>query len=174
MRKQREHHPGESGTGDLRITAARGAYDTCHLDGAQTLKAGDYVLQDDAVPTLAEPLPIALVAEAATPGNAYTLVLADDFGSGYQSARWGDAYNGSTEWNGAFDWSVDDVAIRDEVTSTRHEDGSWTSGSSSGVTAGQTITYGIVEFDARVEQAQGTQAAILMCRSRLPGRGTAR
>jgi beta-glucanase (GH16 family) len=157
--------PEGSGLGDFRVTAASGAFDTFHLDGVQSLAASDYVFRDDAIPTPAEQLPPAPVADTVAPESDYTLVQADDFSYGYQTAKWGDAYNGGTYWNGAFDWSAEDVAVRDgelQVTSTHHADGSWTSGGFSSFKAGQTITYGIVEFDARVEQAQGTQAAILM------------
>ncbi len=48
------------------------------------------------------------------------------------------------------------------MTSTHHADGHWTAGGFSSFKAGQTITYGTVEFDARMEEAQGTQCAILM------------
>ena len=98
-------------------------------------------------------------------GNAFKVVLADDVSAGYQTSNWGNAYNGGTYWNGAFDWSANDVAVRSgemQVTDTRHADGSWTAGGFNSMKAGQSITYGTVEFDARVEQAQGTQAAILM------------
>ncbi|MDN3564822.1 family 16 glycosylhydrolase, partial [Paeniroseomonas aquatica] len=98
-------------------------------------------------------------------GNTYKVVLADDFSNGYQTSNWGYAYNGGTYWNGAFDWSSSDVNVRNnemQVTDTRHADGSWTAGGFNSMKAGQSITYGTVEFDARVEQAQGTQAAILM------------
>src|SRR3954469_20450242 len=98
-------------------------------------------------------------------GNTYRVVLADDFSAGYQAANWGNAFNGGTYWNGAFTWSSADVAVRSgemQVTDTRHADGSWTAGGFNSFLAGQTITYGTVEFDARVEAAQGTQAAILM------------
>ena len=98
-------------------------------------------------------------------GNSYKVVLADDFSTGYQTANWGYAFNGGTYWNGAFTWSSSDVAVRNgemQVTDTRQANGSWTAGGFSSFKAGQTITYGTVEFDARVEAAQGTQAAILM------------
>jgi hypothetical protein len=100
-----------------------------------------------------------------TSGNNYKVVLADDFSAGYKAANWGSAFNGGTYWNGAFSWSSADVAVRSgemQVTDTRHADGSWTAGGFSSFKAGNTITYGTVEFDARVEAAQGTQAAILM------------
>ncbi|RYI24043.1 MAG: glycosyl hydrolase family protein, partial [Acetobacteraceae bacterium] len=98
-------------------------------------------------------------------GNTYKVVLSDDFSNGYQTSNWGSAYNGGSYWNGAFTWSSNDVNVRNgemQVTDTRHSDGSWTAGGFSSLKAGLTITYGTVEFDARVEQAQGTQAAILM------------
>jgi hypothetical protein len=98
-------------------------------------------------------------------GNTYRVVLSDDFSNGYQTSKWGPAFNGGTYWNGAFSWSSADVGVSNgelQVTDTRHADGSWTAGGFSSFKAGNTITYGTVEFDARVEQAQGTQAAILM------------
>jgi hypothetical protein len=102
---------------------------------------------------------------ADTSGNTYRVVLSDDFSNGYQTSKWGPAFGGGTYWNGAFSWSSADVGVRNgelQVTDTRHADGSWTAGGFSSFKAGNTITYGTVEFEARVEQAQGTQAAILM------------
>jgi DDE family transposase len=49
-----------------------------------------------------------------------------------------------------------------QVTNTRHADGHWTAGGFSSFKAGKTITYGRMEFDARMEEAQGTMCAILM------------
>ncbi|MFC7693942.1 family 16 glycosylhydrolase [Paeniroseomonas aquatica] len=98
-------------------------------------------------------------------GNTYKVVLADDFSAGYKASNWGYGYNGGTYWNGAFTWSSSDVNVRNgemQVTDTRQADGSWTAGGFNSMQAGQSITYGTVEFDARVEAAQGTQAAILM------------
>ncbi|MDB5373019.1 MAG: hypothetical protein JWP04_1661 [Belnapia sp.] len=98
-------------------------------------------------------------------GNGYRVVLADDFSNGYQASKWGYAFNGGTYWNGAFTWSSSDVNVRAgemQVTETRQANGSWTSGGFNSFKAGNTITYGTVEFDARVETAQGTHAAILM------------
>ena len=97
-------------------------------------------------------------------GNTYKVVLSDDFSAGYKADNWGYAYNGGTYWNGAFTWSSADVNVRSgemQVTDTRHSDGTWTAGSFNSNKTDKTITYGTIEFDARVEQAQGTQAAIL-------------
>ena len=97
-------------------------------------------------------------------GNSYKVVLSDDFSAGYKTDNWGYAYNGGTYWNGAFTWSSADVNVRNgemQVTDTRHDDGSWTAGGFNSNKSDKTITYGTIEFDARVEQAQGTQAAIL-------------
>ena len=91
-------------------------------------------------------------------GNAYKVVLADDFSAGYKASNWGYGYNGGTYWNGAFTWSSNDVAVRNgemQVTDTRHADGSWTAGGFNSMQAGQSFTYGTVEFDARVEAVQG-------------------
>ena len=91
-------------------------------------------------------------------GNSYRVVLADDFSNGYLTSNWGYAFGGGTYWNGAFDWSANDVNVRNgemQVTDTRHADGSWTAGGFSSFKADKTITYGTVEFDARVEQRPG-------------------
>ena len=98
-------------------------------------------------------------------GNHYKVVLADDFGGGYKSSNWGSAYNGGLYGNGAFRWSAGDVKVASgemQVSETRHSNGSWTAGGFNSKAAGITIKYGTVEFDARVETAQGTQAAILL------------
>jgi len=98
-----------------------------------------------------------------TPG--FRVVLSDDFSRGYAAANWGNPFHGGTYWNGAFDWSAADVAVRGgelQVTMTRHADGSWTAGGLNSFKAGKSIHYGTVEFDARVEEAQGTMTAILM------------
>ncbi|MGG5809189.1 carbohydrate-binding domain-containing protein [Falsiroseomonas sp. CW058] len=99
----------------------------------------------------------------ATP-DGYTLVLADDFSDGYSTATWGNPYHGSVYWNGAFTWNADDVAVRDgemQVTITQQDDGNWTAGGFNSFTAGHTITYGKIEFDAKVPDHQGTMTAIL-------------
>ncbi|MBD0274778.1 MAG: hypothetical protein ICV73_22970, partial [Acetobacteraceae bacterium] len=60
-----------------------------------------------------------------TTSSAFDVVLADDFSQGYKTENWGYAYDGGTYWNGAFEWSNDDVAVRDgtmQVTVTRHSD----------------------------------------------------
>ena len=105
------------------------------------------------------------VSAGSTTGPGFRVVLSDNFGAGYQTSNWGNPYGGSTYWNGAFSWSGADVAVRNgemQVTMTRHADGSWTAGGFNSFKAGKSIRYGTVEFDARVEEAQGTMAAILM------------
>ncbi len=98
-------------------------------------------------------------------GNQYRVVLADDFSNGYQTSNWGNPYGDGGYWNGAFSWNSGDVAVRNaemQVSMTRQANGSWTAGGFNSIIADKTITYGMVEFDARVEEAQGTMAAILM------------
>ncbi len=95
----------------------------------------------------------------------FTTVLQDDFNSGYNYANWGNPYNGGVYWNGAWSWNANDVAVRQnemQVTMTHQANGWWTGGGFNSMQAGHTITYGRVEFDARMEEAQGTMAAILM------------
>ena len=107
---------------------------------------------------------------ATTSDTIFTLKYADDFSSGsLDPLLWGNPFGGGTYWNGAFSWSKSDVRVADGVlvvSSTRHADGSWTAG---GVNmlhgawgAGNGITYGRVEFDARFDRGQGTGAAILL------------
>ncbi|MBL6082053.1 family 16 glycosylhydrolase [Belnapia sp. T18] len=98
-------------------------------------------------------------------GNQYKVVLADDFSAGFKHTNWGSAYDGGVYSNGAFRWSASDVKVASgemQVSETRHANGSWSAGGFNSKAAGVTITYGTVEFDARVETAQGTQVAILM------------
>jgi len=95
----------------------------------------------------------------------FEVVLSDDFSRGYRTELWGAPFHGSPYWNNGFWWDRDDVQVRDgvlEVTTRRHPDGRWTAGGFNSYLAGHTITYGRVEFDARVEQAQGTTVSILM------------
>lgn len=108
-----------------------------------------------------------LDAIAAPPGHS--VVLSDDFSNGYLHANWGDPfplpYPTGSSWNGGWFWNPADVAVRDgemQVTMTRQEDGTWTAGGFNSFRAEKGIHYGIVEFDARVEGAQGTTAALLM------------
>jgi len=97
--------------------------------------------------------------------DGYTVVLADDFSQGYLTSNWGNPFDGGVYWNGAWSWSADDVNVVNgemQVSMTRGEDGWWTGGGFNSFKAGKDITYGTVEFDARVEEAQGTMTAILM------------
>jgi len=99
------------------------------------------------------------------PEPGFTQVLADDFSQGYRTSNWGSPFDGGTYWNGAFEWNAGDVNVRDgalQVTMTEQRNGTWTAGGFNSFMAGRTITYGTVEFDARVEEAQGTMAAVLM------------
>ena len=98
-------------------------------------------------------------------GNQYRVVLSDDFSAGYNYAKWGSVYHGGSYGNGAFWWNANDVKVASgemQVSATRQSNGSWSAGGFNSKAAGITIKYGTVEFDARVEKAQGTQAAILM------------
>ena len=95
----------------------------------------------------------------------FTAVLSDNFNNGYNYDNWGHPYGGGVYWNGAWSWNSDDVAVRSnemQVTMTRQADGWWTGGGFNSMKAGNTITYGKVEFDAKMEEAQGTMCAILM------------
>lgn len=101
---------------------------------------------------------------ADTISKSFNVVLSDDFSAGYKVENWGYAFDGGTYWNGMFDWSNDDVAVRDgamQVTVTRHDDGSWTTGGFNSFKAGKTITYGRIEFDGKVEESQGTMGVFL-------------
>ncbi|SDB73107.1 Ca-dependent carbohydrate-binding module xylan-binding [Belnapia rosea] len=98
-------------------------------------------------------------------GNQYKVVLSDDFSSGYKYSNWGSVYHGGVYGNGAFWWNASDVKVTSgemQVSATRHANNSWSAGGFNSKAAGITIKYGTVEFDARVETAQGTQAAIMM------------
>ncbi len=95
--------------------------------------------------------------------DGYALVLSDDFSNGYDYGLWGAPFDGGTYWNGGFTWSAADVAVRDgemQVTMTDHG-GWWTAGGFNSFKAGNTITYGKIEFDAKVPNEQGTMTAIL-------------
>ena len=50
---------------------------------------------------------------ADTISSSFDVVLSDDFSQGYKVENWGYAFDGGTYWNGAFEWSNDDVAVRD-------------------------------------------------------------
>jgi len=100
---------------------------------------------------------------------SYTVVLNDDFSNGYLKEHWGDPF--PLPWppgpsaNGAYIWDPNDVQVRDgelQVTMTRHEDGHWSTTGFNSFRAGVAITYGKVEFDAKVEHGQGTAGGILM------------
>lgn len=116
--------------------------------------------EPDVPPPVAGPVP-------AQPGH--TVVLSDDFSQGYRPELWGDPFPlpspPGPAANGGYDWDPADVAVRDgelQVTMTRQEDGGWTAGGFNSFRAGNAIRYGTVDFDARVEHAQGTVAAFLM------------
>jgi Glycosyl hydrolases family 16/Ca-dependent carbohydrate-binding module xylan-binding len=103
----------------------------------------------------------------AQPG--YTVVLSDDFSQGYRHDYWGDPfplpYPTGPSANGGYNWNPGDVAVRDgemQITMTHQPDGTWTAGGFNSFRAGVGIQYGTVDFDARVEYAQGTTAAFLM------------
>lgn len=96
--------------------------------------------------------------------SAFDVVLADDFSQGYKTENWGQPFDGGTYWNGAWSWSGADVNVRDgvlDLTMTKQADGSWTGGGFNSFKAGKTITYGTIEFDGRVDEAQGTMGVFL-------------
>jgi Ca2+-binding RTX toxin-like protein len=96
----------------------------------------------------------------------FTLAYADDFSGGsINHDLWGNPYGGAMYGNGAFAWSHDDVAVaggRMVVSATRHADGGWTAGGINMLGAGNGVTYGRVEFDAKIDAGQGTGCAILL------------
>jgi hypothetical protein len=95
--------------------------------------------------------------------DGYRLVLEDNFSNGYDYAKWGTPFDGGVYWNGAFTWDDADVGVRNgemQVTMTNHG-GWWTAGGFNSFKAGNTITYGKIEFDAKVPNEQGTMTAIL-------------
>jgi hypothetical protein len=122
-------------------------------------------------PAPVEPPPVELGGGESSPPPAseggtegYDLVLSDDFSNGYDYGTWGAPFNGGTYWNGGFTWNADDVGVRDgemQVSMTKQADGSWTAGGFNSFKAGNTITYGKIEFDAKVPNEQGTMTAIL-------------
>jgi Glycosyl hydrolases family 16 len=147
-----------SGWGGNDPLNGRGGVDTIYgRGGNDALPEGGGAAPPSAGPGAAPP-------PSAT-GPGFRVVLSDSFGAGYQTSNWGNPYGGGTYWNGAFSWSAADVAVRNgemQVTMTHHADGSWTAGGFNSFKAGKSIRYGTVEFDARVEEAQGTMGAILM------------
>lgn len=97
--------------------------------------------------------------------NQYRVVLSDDFSAGYKISNWGNGFNSGLYWNGAFRWSTSDIKVASgemQLSETRQANGTWTAGGFNSFHAGITITYGTVEFDARIERAPGTMTAILM------------
>ena len=99
-----------------------------------------------------------------TTSISFDVVLADDFSQGHKVENWGNPFNGGTYWNGMFQWSDDDVAVRDgtmQVTVTRHADGHWTTGGFNSFKAGKDILYGRIVFDGKVEESQGTMGVFL-------------
>lgn len=109
------------------------------------------------------------VSSTASAPAGYRVVLADDFSNGYNKSNWGDPF--PLPWppgpasNGAYIWDPNDVNVRNgemQVTMTRHADGHWSTTGFSSFKAGIGITYGHVEFDAKIEKGQGTVAGILM------------
>ncbi len=98
----------------------------------------------------------------------YTLVMQDDFSNGYDHAKWGDPFplpsaNGPSN-SGAYIWDSTSVGVRSnelQITFTQEADGWHTTGFNS-FRAGIGIHFGTVDFDAKVDYAQGTVAAFLM------------
>jgi beta-glucanase (GH16 family) len=109
------------------------------------------------------------VAHGPSAPAGYRVVLADEFGAGYDKSHWGDPF--PLPWppgpsaNGAYIADPNDVNVRGgelQVTMTHHADGHWSAGGFNSFKAGIGITYGRVEFDAKAEAGQGTVAGILM------------
>jgi beta-glucanase (GH16 family) len=109
------------------------------------------------------------VVQGPSASAGYRVVLADDFGGGYDKSHWGDPF--PLPWpsgpsaNGAYIADPNDVTVRDgelQVTMTHHADGHWSAGGFNSFKAGLGITYGRVDFDAKVDAGQGTVAGILM------------
>src|SRR5690349_23927311 len=94
--------------------------------------------------------------------------MADDFSNGYDKSHWGDPFplpwaNGPSS-NGAYIWDSNAVRVSGgemQIVTSLQADGWHTTGFNS-FKAGVGIHYGIVDFDARVEAAQGTVSAFLM------------
>ena len=101
-------------------------------------------------------------------GDQFQLKYADDFSAGtLNTSLWGYPYGGGIYWNGAFSWGWNDVNVVNGqmvVSSTWHPEGYWTAGGINmlGAGDGHGITYGRVEFDAKVDKGQGTGTAILL------------
>ncbi|MBV1798787.1 carbohydrate-binding domain-containing protein [Siccirubricoccus sp. G192] len=162
---------GGSAATDRNLHVDSASYNGAAVSGAAQAietdtKAGSFSFTEAAAPA---PTPIPVPTPTPTPSapahGDYSVVLADDFSQGYKWENWGAPFGGGVYWNGAWSWNQDDVNVRAgemQVTMTRHEDGWWTGGGFNSFSAGKSITYGTVEFDAKVEEAQGTQAAILM------------
>jgi hypothetical protein len=134
--------------------------------------APDLTIRTPNLPTLAvsDLIEVSASGGGTTPPPASSVVLFDDFSAGYDRSHWGDPFNGGTYWNRAFSWSAADVNVSGgtmKVTMTHHvnrngSDAGWTAGGFNSFKAGLDIMYGTVEFDAKVQEAQGTMAAILM------------
>ena len=127
--------------------------------------APDLTVRTPNLPTLAVSDFIGVSAPPSGGTGGSTVVFSDDFSGGYKTSNWGNPFDGDTYWNGAFSWSAADVNVSGgtmKVTMTRHADGTWTAGGFNSFKAGLDIMYGTVEFDAKVQEAQGTMAAILM------------
>jgi hypothetical protein len=129
----------------------------------------------DTTPPVAQPDPVPEPEQPPAPGTpvgaqpGYTVVLSDDFSNGYDHSHWGDPfplpYPTGPSANGGWMWNPGDVAVRDgemQVTMTQQADGTWTAGGFNSFRADVGIHYGTVDFDARIESAQGTTAAFLM------------
>ncbi|MDI3309040.1 MAG: family 16 glycosylhydrolase [Acetobacteraceae bacterium] len=101
-------------------------------------------------------------------GDQFQLKYVDDFSAGMlNTSLWGYPYGGGIYWNGAFSWGWNDVNVVNGqmvVSSTWHPEGYWTAGGINmlGAGDGHGITYGRVEFDAKVDKGQGTGTAILL------------
>lgn len=156
----------QPGIGDRNLYVPSASY-----NGAEIAAPGDIWLQGGTAFTDAG-APTALVAAPGAPvapAPGYRVVLSDDFSAGYNMANWGPPF--PLPWppgfssNGAWLWSGDETNVRGgemQVTMTRHDGAPWTAGGFNSFRAGVSIHYGTVEFDARMEEAQGTLAAILM------------
>jgi beta-glucanase (GH16 family) len=92
----------------------------------------------------------------------FTRVFRDDFnGTDLDRDVWNTLYSG-TYWNGAFAWDPSQVELGGGVLTiaTENQGGAWLSGGLSTIPEGQ--TYGSYEFRARLDEGQGTSAAILL------------
>jgi hypothetical protein len=103
----------------------------------------------------------------ATPG--YHVVLTDDFSEGYNKANWGDPFplpwaNGPSA-NGAYIWDASAVGVHNgemQINTTLAPDGTWHTSGFNSFKAGIGITYGKVDFDAKMDVGHGTAFGILM------------